>query len=160
MWPLAALIGLPACHSNRRQPIRCFCPFHIRFAGQPVLLSNMSAAPVFPMCVRASRALLRLRSGAVAASSPAVVDTVRTLSTDKPPAGTGGATGGLAQAILQERLQQQQQSQVGQLACLCALDLCHQCWRGERVHCNCETPPTGAAHVNQIEATLTFPAPG
>lgn len=84
----------------------------------------MSATSVFPMCVRASRGLLRLRSGAVGASSPAVVDIVRTLSTDKPPAGTGSATGGLAQAILQERLQQQQQSQVRKLARLCALDLC------------------------------------
>lgn len=57
------------------------------------------------MCVRASRGLLRLR-GAARASSRSTVDIVRTLSTDKPPAGAGGATGGLAQAILQERLQQ------------------------------------------------------
>uniref|UniRef100_A0A8D0CSP9 Mitochondrial import inner membrane translocase subunit TIM50 n=1 Tax=Sander lucioperca TaxID=283035 RepID=A0A8D0CSP9_SANLU len=71
----------------------------------------MSATSVFPMCLRASRGLLRIRSGAVGASAPAVVDIVRTLSTDKPPAGTGSATGGLAQAILQERLQQQKQSQ-------------------------------------------------
>ncbi|XP_018542665.1 LOW QUALITY PROTEIN: mitochondrial import inner membrane translocase subunit TIM50 [Lates calcarifer] len=71
----------------------------------------MSATSVFPMCVRASRGLLRLRSGMAGASCPAVVDIVRTLSTDKPPAGASGATGGLAQAILQERLQQQQQSQ-------------------------------------------------
>ncbi|XP_062274562.1 mitochondrial import inner membrane translocase subunit TIM50 [Scomber scombrus] len=60
---------------------------------------------VFPMCVRASRGLWRLRSGAAAASSsPATVDIFRTLSTEKP-------TVGLAQAILQEKLQQQQQSQ-------------------------------------------------
>ncbi|KAK2846542.1 hypothetical protein Q5P01_009541 [Channa striata] len=71
----------------------------------------MSAASVFPMCVRASRGLLRFRSGAAGASSAAMLDIVRTLSTDKPPAGTGGATGGLAQAILQERLQQQQEQQ-------------------------------------------------
>ncbi|XP_078103228.1 mitochondrial import inner membrane translocase subunit TIM50 isoform X1 [Sander vitreus] len=71
----------------------------------------MSATSVFPMCLRASRGLLRIRSGAVGACAPAVVDIVRTLSTDKPPAGTGSATGGLAQAILQERLQQQKQSQ-------------------------------------------------
>ncbi|XP_031728343.1 mitochondrial import inner membrane translocase subunit TIM50 [Anarrhichthys ocellatus] len=71
----------------------------------------MSATPVFPMCVRASRGLLRLRSGAVGASSLAVVDIIRTLSTDKPPTGTGSATAGLAQAILQQRLQQQQQQQ-------------------------------------------------
>uniref|UniRef100_A0A668ARK3 Mitochondrial import inner membrane translocase subunit TIM50 n=1 Tax=Myripristis murdjan TaxID=586833 RepID=A0A668ARK3_9TELE len=69
----------------------------------------MSAASMFPMCVRASRGLLRLRGGSPAVSCPAVVDIVRTLSTDKPAAGDGGATGGLAQAILQERLQQQQQ---------------------------------------------------
>ncbi|TKS80554.1 Mitochondrial import inner membrane translocase subunit TIM50 [Collichthys lucidus] len=61
----------------------------------------MSAPCVFPMCVRASRGLLR-------ASSRSTVDIVRTLSTDKPPAGAGSATGGLAQAILQERLQQGQ----------------------------------------------------
>uniref|UniRef100_A0A3Q1GIZ5 Mitochondrial import inner membrane translocase subunit TIM50 n=1 Tax=Acanthochromis polyacanthus TaxID=80966 RepID=A0A3Q1GIZ5_9TELE len=71
----------------------------------------MSATSVFPMCVRASRGLLRLRSGAAGASTPAVADIIRTLSTDKSPASSGGATGGLAQAILQERLQQQQQSQ-------------------------------------------------
>uniref|UniRef100_A0A8P4GBP8 Mitochondrial import inner membrane translocase subunit TIM50 n=1 Tax=Dicentrarchus labrax TaxID=13489 RepID=A0A8P4GBP8_DICLA len=67
----------------------------------------MSATAVFPMCVRASRGLLRLRSGAAASSSPAAVDIVRTLSAEKPPAAAGGATGGLAQAILQERLRQQ-----------------------------------------------------
>uniref|UniRef100_A0A3B4XDU9 Mitochondrial import inner membrane translocase subunit TIM50 n=1 Tax=Seriola lalandi dorsalis TaxID=1841481 RepID=A0A3B4XDU9_SERLL len=71
----------------------------------------MSATSVLPMCVRASRGLLRLRSGSVGAPSLAVVDIVRTLSTDKPPAGVAGATGGLAQAILQERLQQQQQQE-------------------------------------------------
>ncbi|XP_074535109.1 mitochondrial import inner membrane translocase subunit TIM50 [Halichoeres trimaculatus] len=76
-----------------------------------MLPSNMSATSVFPMCVRASRGLLRLRSGAAASSSPAVVDIVRALSTEKPPAGAGSATGGLAQAILQERLQQQSQGQ-------------------------------------------------
>ncbi|XP_053176289.1 mitochondrial import inner membrane translocase subunit TIM50 [Scomber japonicus] len=60
---------------------------------------------VFPMCVRASRGLWRLRSGAAASSSsPAKVDIFRTLSTEKPAVG-------LAQAILQEKLQQQQQSQ-------------------------------------------------
>ncbi|XP_068173138.1 mitochondrial import inner membrane translocase subunit TIM50 [Antennarius striatus] len=71
----------------------------------------MSATSVFPMCVRASRGLLRLRNGVVGPPSASVVDIVRTLSTDKPPAVTGGATGGLAQAILQERLQQQHPSQ-------------------------------------------------
>uniref|UniRef100_A0A3Q0QWW4 Mitochondrial import inner membrane translocase subunit TIM50 n=1 Tax=Amphilophus citrinellus TaxID=61819 RepID=A0A3Q0QWW4_AMPCI len=69
----------------------------------------MSAACVLPMCLRASRGLLRLRSAAAGASTPAAVDIIRTLCTDKPPAGAGSAAGGLAQAILQERLQQQQQ---------------------------------------------------
>ncbi|XP_007246051.3 mitochondrial import inner membrane translocase subunit TIM50 [Astyanax mexicanus] len=65
----------------------------------------MSAVSVFPMCVQASRGLLRLRSGA---GATAALEAVRTLSTQK---GDSGATGGLAQAILQERLQQQQRSQ-------------------------------------------------
>lgn len=80
----------------------------------------MSATSVLPMCIRASRGLLRLRNGAAAASSwPSVADIVRTVSTEQPPVGTGtSVTGGLAQAILQERLQQQQQqqSQVRRLA--------------------------------------------
>ncbi|XP_075906235.1 mitochondrial import inner membrane translocase subunit TIM50 [Nelusetta ayraudi] len=73
----------------------------------------MSATSVLPMCIRASRGLLRLRNGAAAGSScPSMVDIVRTASTDQPSVGTGSnVTGGLAQAILQERLQQQQQSQ-------------------------------------------------
>ncbi|XP_072547265.1 mitochondrial import inner membrane translocase subunit TIM50 [Salminus brasiliensis] len=71
----------------------------------------MSAVSMFPMCVRASRGLLRLRSGAGANSAPAVLEVVRTLSTQKATGGDIGATGGLAQAILQERLQQQQRSQ-------------------------------------------------
>ncbi|KAL3991296.1 cholesteryl ester transfer protein [Sarotherodon galilaeus] len=74
----------------------------------------MSAVCVLPMCLRASRGLLRLRSAAAGASAPAVVDIIRTLSTDKPPAAAASATGGLAQAILQERLQQQQQPTQGQ----------------------------------------------
>lgn len=75
-----------------------------------VLQSKMSATSVFPMCVRASRSLLRLRVARTGLSSQAQTDAVvRTLSTDKPSAGAGGGTGGLAQAILQERLQQQQQ---------------------------------------------------
>lgn len=64
---------------------------------------------MFPMCARASRSLLRLRSGTPAASSPQqLLEVIRVLSTEKNPSGTGGATGGLAQAILQERLQQSQ----------------------------------------------------
>lgn len=65
------------------------------------------------MCVRASRGLLRLRSGPAASGCPGLADTVRTLSSGEPAGGSGSATGGLAQAILQERLQQQQHSQVG-----------------------------------------------
>ncbi|XP_019723658.1 mitochondrial import inner membrane translocase subunit TIM50 [Hippocampus comes] len=68
----------------------------------------MSATCMFPMCVRASRGFLRLRSRA---TSPGTAAVVRTLSTGKPPAGHDGATSGLAQAILQERLQQQSQGQ-------------------------------------------------
>uniref|UniRef100_A0A4W5MKS2 Mitochondrial import inner membrane translocase subunit TIM50 n=1 Tax=Hucho hucho TaxID=62062 RepID=A0A4W5MKS2_9TELE len=68
----------------------------------------MSATSMFPMCVRASRGLLRLRNGG---SNSTGVDLIRALSTEKPPTGDGSATGGLAQAILQERLQQQQKSQ-------------------------------------------------
>ncbi|XP_036417069.1 mitochondrial import inner membrane translocase subunit TIM50 [Colossoma macropomum] len=64
----------------------------------------MSAVSLFPMCVRASRGLLRLRSGAA-------LEVVRALSTQRSTGGDSSATGGLAQAILQERLQQQQRSQ-------------------------------------------------
>ncbi|KAJ0022448.1 hypothetical protein NQD34_009938 [Periophthalmus magnuspinnatus] len=71
----------------------------------------MSASCVFPMCVRASRGFLRLRSGAVGALFPATVDSIRTLSSEKPASGGDSATGGLAQAILRERLQQQSQGQ-------------------------------------------------
>ncbi|XP_034089865.1 mitochondrial import inner membrane translocase subunit TIM50-like, partial [Gymnodraco acuticeps] len=69
---------------------------------------------VFPMCLRTTRGLLRLRNWAEGASSPAVLDLVRTLSTDKPPAGNSSATGGLAQAILQTKLQQQSQPGEGE----------------------------------------------
>ncbi|XP_010781537.1 mitochondrial import inner membrane translocase subunit TIM50, partial [Notothenia coriiceps] len=69
---------------------------------------------VFPMCLRTTRGLLRLRNRAEGASSPAVLDLVRTLSTDKPPAGNSSATGGLAQAILQTKLQHQNQGQPGE----------------------------------------------
>lgn len=106
------------------------------------------------MCMRASRGLLRLRNGAVCSSSPSVVDIVRTVSTDKPPVGPGSATGGLAQAILQERLQQQQQSQVRRLACAGALDLSILSADGEIGGVGnytaaelCESPPTCIAPV-------------
>lgn len=75
---------------------------------------KMSATSMFPMCVRASRGLLRLRNGGRGGSNSTGVDLIRALSTEKPPTGDGSATGGLAQAILQERLQQQQKSQVSQ----------------------------------------------
>ncbi|XP_014069564.1 mitochondrial import inner membrane translocase subunit TIM50 isoform X1 [Salmo salar] len=71
---------------------------------------KMSATSMFPMCVRASRGLLTLRNWSRRGSTPAVVDLIRALSTEKPT-GEGSATGGLAQAILQERLKQQQKSQ-------------------------------------------------
>uniref|UniRef100_A0A8C2HK22 Mitochondrial import inner membrane translocase subunit TIM50 n=1 Tax=Cyprinus carpio TaxID=7962 RepID=A0A8C2HK22_CYPCA len=63
------------------------------------------------MCVRASRGLLRLRQGARGSTAPAALDVARALSADTS---SSSATGGLAQAILQERLQQQQKS-LGQL---------------------------------------------
>uniref|UniRef100_A0A8C8LQM1 Mitochondrial import inner membrane translocase subunit TIM50 n=1 Tax=Oncorhynchus tshawytscha TaxID=74940 RepID=A0A8C8LQM1_ONCTS len=72
---------------------------------------KMSATSMFPMCVRASRGLLRLRNGGRGGSNSTGVDLIRALSTEKPPTGDGSATGGLAQSILQERLQQQQKSQ-------------------------------------------------
>ncbi|XP_064830422.1 mitochondrial import inner membrane translocase subunit TIM50 isoform X1 [Oncorhynchus masou masou] len=71
---------------------------------------KMSATSMFPMCVRASRGLLTLRNWSRRGSTPAVVDLIRALSTEKPT-GEGSATGGLAQSILQERLKQQQNSQ-------------------------------------------------
>lgn len=74
---------------------------------------KMSATSMFPMCVRASRGLLRLRNGGRGGSNSTGVDLIRALSTEKPT-GEGSATGGLAQAILQERLKQQQKSQVSQ----------------------------------------------
>ena len=68
----------------------------------------MSAVSVFPMCVRAGRGLLRLRGSPAALRCPALADSARAASSDRP-------AGGLAQAILQERLEQrreQRQSQV------------------------------------------------
>ncbi|XP_013856104.1 mitochondrial import inner membrane translocase subunit TIM50 [Austrofundulus limnaeus] len=67
---------------------------------------------VIPMCVRASHGLLRLKSRVIRASSPAAVDIIRTLSANRPPAGAGSVPGGLAQAVLQQRLQQQSQGQL------------------------------------------------
>lgn len=73
---------------------------------------KMSAVSMYPMCVRASRGLLRLRQGTTSTAATAVLDVFRGLSTDTT---SSSATGGLAQAILQERLQQQQKSQVSVL---------------------------------------------
>lgn len=70
----------------------------------------MAAMSVYPMCVRASHGLLRLRKG-VRCLDPSMMDLIRVLSTD-PPKPDSSPAGGLAQAILQERLQQQQRSQV------------------------------------------------
>lgn len=69
------------------------------------------------MCVRVSRGLFRLRSEA-SASIP--VGLVRRLSVEPGKGKESGATDGLAQAILQERLQQQG-SQVGIAVPLSAL---------------------------------------
>ncbi|XP_012683519.1 mitochondrial import inner membrane translocase subunit TIM50 [Clupea harengus] len=69
----------------------------------------MAAMSVYPMCVRASHGLLRLRKG-VRCLDPSMMDLIRVLSTD-PPKPDSSPAGGLAQAILQERLQQQQRSQ-------------------------------------------------
>ncbi|XP_062328953.1 mitochondrial import inner membrane translocase subunit TIM50 isoform X1 [Osmerus eperlanus] len=69
----------------------------------------MSATSMFPMCVRASRGLLSLRNGTTGGSVAAVTDLIRGLSTERPTTVEGSSTGGLAQAILQERLQQKNQ---------------------------------------------------
>ncbi|CAG02105.1 unnamed protein product, partial [Tetraodon nigroviridis] len=71
----------------------------------------MSVTSVLPMCVRATRGLLNLRSGSAGPISPAALGLVRGAATDPPLPATESATGGLAQAILQERLQQQSQGQ-------------------------------------------------
>ncbi|KAG7321937.1 hypothetical protein KOW79_014795 [Hemibagrus wyckioides] len=67
----------------------------------------MSAVCVYPMCVRVSRGLLRLRGEA---SSSAAAVLVRNFSVAPGKGEQSGATEGLAQAILQKRLQQQSQS--------------------------------------------------
>uniref|UniRef100_A0A4W4HLH9 Mitochondrial import inner membrane translocase subunit TIM50 n=1 Tax=Electrophorus electricus TaxID=8005 RepID=A0A4W4HLH9_ELEEL len=71
----------------------------------------MSAVSMYPMCVLASRGLLRLRKGVRGPLAPAVLELGRALSADKSAGGERSATGVLAQAILQERLQKQQKSQ-------------------------------------------------
>ncbi|XP_017345794.1 mitochondrial import inner membrane translocase subunit TIM50 [Ictalurus punctatus] len=64
----------------------------------------MSAVCVYPMCFRLSRGLLRLRSDASASTAAGLI---RKLSVGLGKGKESGATEGLAQAILQERLQQQ-----------------------------------------------------
>lgn len=72
---------------------------------------------VYPMCVRASYGLLSLRKG-VQRLNPSVNELFRVLSTDtsKPPDSQSSPGGGVTQAILQERLQQQQRAQVSSLS--------------------------------------------
>lgn len=155
---------VPVTQTGTNQSVAFVLSTYVR--RQSVLLPNMSATSVFPMCVRASRGFLRLRDVAMGTSSPAVVDIVRAVSTEKPPAGTGSATGGLAQAILQERLQQQPQSQVRLLACMCALDLCMRravsdmCGAGDYIaEYGSKNPPTRVARVNKTEViSLTLTA--
>ncbi|KAF7699987.1 mitochondrial import inner membrane translocase subunit TIM50 [Silurus meridionalis] len=71
----------------------------------------MSAVCVYPMCVRVSRGLLRLRTEA---SALAAVNLGRRFSVEPGKEKESGATEGLAQAILHQRLQQQQQGTQGQ----------------------------------------------
>ncbi|XP_036392813.1 mitochondrial import inner membrane translocase subunit TIM50 [Megalops cyprinoides] len=71
----------------------------------------MSAVSVYPMCVRASRGLLRLGNGIRGGPGSALLSLTRALSTNPSTGGETTGTGGLAQAILQERLLQQQKSQ-------------------------------------------------
>ncbi|XP_056905465.1 mitochondrial import inner membrane translocase subunit TIM50 isoform X1 [Takifugu flavidus] len=68
----------------------------------------MSVTCVLPMCVRAARGLLRHRSGSTGPLAPATLGFVRGASTDVVEPSTSSASDGLAQAILQERLAQQQ----------------------------------------------------
>ncbi|XP_053503039.1 mitochondrial import inner membrane translocase subunit TIM50 [Ictalurus furcatus] len=64
----------------------------------------MSAVCVYPMCVRLSRGLLRLRSETSASTAAGLI---RKLFVGPVKGNESGAIEGLAQAILQERLQQQ-----------------------------------------------------
>ncbi|XDV32452.1 hypothetical protein PO909_003257 [Leuciscus waleckii] len=95
-------LTLPANHDRRNQSksfvLSTLAP------GTSCIIFKMSAVSMYPMCVRASRGLLRLRQGANGSITPAVLDVVRSLSADTS---SSSATGGLAQAILQDRLQQQ-----------------------------------------------------
>ncbi|XP_023667958.1 mitochondrial import inner membrane translocase subunit TIM50 [Paramormyrops kingsleyae] len=70
----------------------------------------MSAVSVFPMCVRATRGLLRLRTEIRAGRSTAVSVLTRALSSAPSTGEQNNAAEGLTQAILQDRLLQQQKS--------------------------------------------------
>lgn len=112
-------LSLPANH-NRRNQSKSFV-LSTRAPCTSRIIFKMSAVSVYPMCVRASRGLLRLRQGASGSTVPAALDEVRALSADTS---SSSATGGLAQAILQERLQQQQKSPVS------AVTAWHSCVTG------------------------------
>ncbi|KAM9701213.1 LOW QUALITY PROTEIN: mitochondrial import inner membrane translocase subunit TIM50 [Menidia menidia] len=77
----------------------------------------MAATSLFPVCVRAGRGLLRLRGAPVAGDrlrgAPVAGGKLRAVATDQTPPAPGGATAGLAQAILQERLQQKEKESQG-----------------------------------------------
>lgn len=133
--------------------------FSLAFAGSSSSLSNMSVTSVFPMCVRATRGFLKLRSGSTGPISPAALGFVRGASKDISLPETESATGGLAQAILQERLQQQ--SQVRRLAPLCTLDFLSSTRRfdGDRANIvRMKPPPSRHERVDEIGASsVTFP---
>lgn len=96
------------------------------------------------MCVRATRGLLRHRSGSTGPLAPATLGFVRGASTDVAEPRTSSATDGLAQAILQQRLAQQQ-SQVRRLARTCPLDFQSRIRRfgGDRATAVLMKPPPG-----------------
>ncbi|XP_069043875.1 mitochondrial import inner membrane translocase subunit TIM50 [Lepisosteus oculatus] len=76
----------------------------------------MSAGYVYNVCVRTSRGLLRLGPGIRAGPGAAVPAGIRAMHSDRPAGREDSGTGGLAQAILQDRLQQQQLKSQGEPA--------------------------------------------
>ncbi len=112
-------LSQPANHKRRNQSNSFVLSTHAECTS--CIIFKMSAVSVYPMCVRASRGLLRLRQGARGSTAPTALDVTRALSADTS---SSSATGGLAQAILQERLQQQQKSQVS------AMTAWHSCMTG------------------------------
>ena len=110
-WSVWKSIGFYVHPSKYHKPISRICPFiRVTFTGSVPF--KMSATSMFPMCVRATRGLLSLRNGTTGGSVAAVTDLIRGLSTERPTTVEGSSTGGIAQAILQDRLQQQQKKQV------------------------------------------------